>query len=281
MIGAGYVGSRVLDHFALDEAVAYGRSPKAVAGRVFRHLDLEQDAPLLTEPMPDRVLYTVPPSASSNGDPRLARFLAALNAAPARIVYLSTSGVYGDCGGELVSESRYPAPRAPRAMRRFAAEQLLQEWCSKSASTCIILRVPAIYGPGRLGVDRIIAGEPLIIESEANPGNRIHIDDLSAAAIAALGCSIPGGIYNVCDGDFRSSTWFALSVARLAGLAAPPIISWAEAVATLSSSRLSFLQESRKLDTRKMHEVLGVRARYSNTEEGIRASLSEDGLLQD
>jgi nucleoside-diphosphate-sugar epimerase len=270
----------VLDHYIADEVVAYSRSQRAVSRRTFRHLDLDQDPLLLQEPLPPRILYTVPPPATGHGEPRLARLLAALKPVPERVVYISTSGVYGDCGGELVSESRQPAPRTPRAKRRFAAEQLLQDWCSKSCSTCIILRVPAIYGPGRLGVDRIIAGEPQILEFESNPGNRIHVDDLSAAAIAALDRSIPGGIYNVCDGDFRSPAWFAQTVARLAGMTAPPLISRAEALATLPSSRLSFLQESRRLDTRKMRDVLGIHPKYANAEDGIRESLREDGLLR-
>jgi nucleoside-diphosphate-sugar epimerase len=250
-----------------------------VSAGIFRHLDLDQDRLKLHEPMPPRILYTVPPPATGDGDPRLARLLAALTV-PERIVYISTSGVYGDCDGELVSESRQPAPRTPRAERRFAAEQMLLDWCSKSGSSCIILRVPAIYGPGRLGVDRIIAGEPQILESESNPGNRIQIDDLSNSAIAALDRSIPGGSYNICDGDFRSPTWFAQTVARLAGLAAPRLISRAEALATLPSSRLSFLQESRRLDSRKMHDVLGIRPRYANAEDGIRESLRKDGVLR-
>lgn len=225
--------------------------------------------------MPPRVLYTVPPPADVQGDPRLARFLAMAKPKPERIVYISTSGVYGDCAGDLVSESRSAAPVTARARRRFAAEQLLQEECSKSGIACIILRVPGIYGPGRLGLDRIGAGEPQVMESEANPGNRIHIDDLATAAIAALERSIDGGIYNVGDGDFRSSTWFAQTVARLAGLPPPPLISRAQALVTLPASRLSFLQESRRLDTRRMHEVLGVRLRYADAEEGIRASLRE------
>ncbi|MCI0517458.1 MAG: NAD-dependent epimerase/dehydratase family protein [Woeseiaceae bacterium] len=271
----------MLAQLGADEAVAYGRSPVALPGRTLRILDLDRESLRLQEPMPPRLLYTVPPPVSDQGDPRLARFLAVLKPAPKRLVYISTSGVYGDCKGELVSESRPPAPGTARAMRRFAAEQLVHGWCSKSGVACSILRVPAIYGPGRLGVDRISAGEPQILESEANPGNRIHVDDLAAAAIAALGRSTPGGIYNIGDGDFRSSTWFALTVARLAGLTAPPLISRAEALATLPASRLSFLQESRRLDTRKMHEVLGVRLRYANAEIGIRDSLRKEGQRPD
>jgi nucleoside-diphosphate-sugar epimerase len=279
IIGAGYVGSRVLARLGPGQAVAFGRS--RAPGQTGRDLDLDHDLPTSGTVVPDKVLYTVPPSVDSDNDSRLARFLASLHEPPRRIVYLSTSGVYGDCGGALVVESREPAPLTPRARRRLAAESMLQDWCSKFAVACIIFRVPGIYGPGRLGVERIRAGEPFIRESEANPGNRIHADDLASASIAALERNIPDGIYNVCDGDFRSSTWFALTVARLAGLAAPPLISRAEALETLPASRLSFLGESRRLDTRKMHDVLHFRVKFPNAEHGIRASLREDGLLSD
>lgn len=281
MIGAGYVGSRVLDRLGPEAAIAYGRSAPAASGTSVRRLDLDREPALLEQPMPARILYTVPPSPESSGDPRLARFLGALHGAPERIVYISTSGVYGDCGGVLVDESRQPAPRNPRAKRRFAAERLLLDWCSKSASTCIILRVPGIYGPGRLGVERIVSGAPLIRESEANPGNRIHVDDLVTASIAALKRSIPQGIYNIGDGDFRSSTWFALTVARLGGLAAPRQIPKSEALEILSPARSSFLLESRMLDTARMRQILGVQPRYANAEEGIRASLRSDGQLRE
>jgi nucleoside-diphosphate-sugar epimerase len=165
-------------------------------------------------------------------------------------------------------------------MRRYRAESMLQEWCSKSATRCIIFRVPGIYGPGRLGIDRISAGAAFIRESDANPGNRIHADDLANASIAALKCNIPGGIYNICDGDHRSGTWFAQTVARLAGLPAPHLISRADALRTLSASRLSFLTESRRLDTQKMLDVLGFKPRFQDAEDGIRASLRETGLLR-
>ncbi|HEX9852203.1 MAG TPA: NAD-dependent epimerase/dehydratase family protein [Woeseiaceae bacterium] len=284
VIGAGYVGSRVLDSLGPHAAIACGRSLPVASRHSVRHLDLDREPLLLQRPMPARILYTVPPSANSSdspGDPRLTRFLGALDPPPEHIVYISTSGVYGDCGGELVDESRHPAPRSPRALRRFAAERQLLNWCSKSGSACIILRVPGIYGPGRLGVKRIIAAGPLILESEANPGNRVHVDDLVAATIAALNRSIPQGIYNIGDGDFRSTTWFAVTVARLAGLAAPRSISKAEALDTLSPARTSFLLESRKLDTTRMRQVLGVQPRYADAEDGIRASLRVDGLLRD
>jgi len=275
--GAGYVGSRVLARLGPDAASVIGRSP--MSGYSSYALDLDRDSHQL--PATTRCLfYTVPPSAESAGDPRLTRLLAALPAPPERILYLSTTGVYGDCAGAKVSEARAPAPATPRARRRHAAEEMLQAWCAKNGSRCIIFRVPGIYGPGRLGIERIRAGEPCIRENEANPGNRIHADDLAAAAIAALTRNIPAGIYNVGDGDSRSSTWFALTVARLAGLEPPPLVSREEAMRTFEPSRLSFLAESRLLDTQKMRTVLGFEPAYPDAERGIRASLAEDGLLR-
>ncbi|MDH4047976.1 MAG: NAD-dependent epimerase/dehydratase family protein [Gammaproteobacteria bacterium] len=277
VIGAGYVGGRVLEGLGPGKAVAYGRSPSS--GHAVQSLDLDH-GPCAIASMPEKIFYTVPPDPQAGSDPRLAALLATLDPAPERFVYLSTSGVYGDCKGELVRESRQPAPVTPRAIRRHAAEKMLQDWCSKFATRCIIFRVPGIYGPGRLGVERIAAGEAYIREKDANPGNRIHADDLAAASIAALERNIPEGIYNVCDGDYRSATWFALTVAKLAGLSPPPLISRSEALASMSQLRLSFLAESRRLDTQKMREVLRFEPRYTNAEDGIRASLLADDLLR-
>ena len=276
VVGAGYIGTRVLRLLGPGQAVAFSRS--AVDEFPARLLDLDGDVGLLGD-IPRRILYTVPPPFRSDGDPRLARLLAALPEPPERIVYLSTTGVYGDLGNRVASESMAPAPGSPRARRRLAAEDLLQSWCAQHESLCIILRVPGIYGPGRLGLDRIEAREPVIREEESNPGNRIHADDLASAAIAALSRNIPAGIYNVGDGDPRSSTWFRLTVARLAGLEAPPMVSREEAFQTFPASRLSFLKESRRLDTRKMREVLGFQPQYADAEDGIRASLADDGRL--
>jgi len=128
-----------------------------------------------------------------------------------------------------------------------------------------------------MNVERIRGGMVLIQESDANPGNRIHVDDLASCCIAALSDEAPAGIYNIGDGDFRSPTWFSNEVARQSGLAAPPTISWADAQEEFSAMRLSFLKESRRVDTRKMRDVLGVTPRYANPEDGIRASLLPEG----
>jgi nucleoside-diphosphate-sugar epimerase len=140
-----------------------------------------------------------------------------------------------------------------------------------AAALLVVLRVAAIYGPDRLGLARILTTMPVLAEGEANPGNRIHVDDLVKCCIAAMDCTNPEGTYNVSDGDYRSATWFAKRVARLSGLAEPPEVSRLEAERTFPARRLSFLAESRRLDITRMRDILGVQPR--DPETGIRQSL--------
>lgn len=262
--GPGYTGARVLA--TLPPATT------TIVGRPDRDLD---DASVVV-PIPSvayNVLYTIPPPVTSAGDSRLERLLGLLDPAPSRFVYLSTSGVYGNRDGEVTSEDVAPAPETERARRRFAAETQLTAWCAAHDVPLVILRVPGIYGPGRLGIERIRSRKPVVRESDAGPGNRIHVDDLAACCSRALDVDAPTGVFNVGDGDHRSGTWFVKTVAQLAGFEAPPEISRAEAERTFSETRLSFLRESRTLDTTRMREVLGFFPRFADAEDGIRASL--------
>ena len=277
--GTGYTGGRVLA--SIDDAIGISRSLADESGSA-RFFARDLDAPP-TEPIRLHgrcsLLYTIPPIQDPAGDTRLACLLAAIEPSPRRIVYLSTSGVYGDRQAAMTDESVAPAPQSARAKRRLASEQQLLRACSKSDCDAVILRVPGIYGPGRLRLEQLQSGIPVLRESDANPGSRIHVDDLVRCCVAALQAATPPGIYNIGDGDFRSSSWFAAKVAELAGFAPPPNISRDEAEQTLSPLRLSFLRESRKLDTNKMREVLGVVPHYQDAEDGIRACLIADGLL--
>jgi len=272
IVGAGYVGQRVLKE---QSGTAFGLSRSSLNPDLpAATFDLDTDTTLpVTLPGSYAVLYTVAPFAEAATDIRLEKLLQLLQPAPRRFVYISTTGVYGDHGGNVVTEDTPPAPNSSRAQLRLAAETLLHTWGKERGVDIVILRVPGIYGPGRVGVERIRAGMAVIQESDANPGNRIHVDDLATCCIASLGDEAPAGIFNVGDGDFRSPSWFTNEAARQSELAAPPTISWADAQNEFSEMRLSFLRESRRIDTRKMREVLGVMPRYSNPEDGIRASL--------
>lgn len=270
--GIGYTGRRILPLLAEDSVVGISRTA-VEAVRPVRKVDLDTVTRL---PVGLRgeyaVIYTVPPAAESP-DARLRRFLELLTPPPARFVYISTTGVYGDCGGARVSETTPVNPGNDRSARRVAAEELLAGWAEQSGVTLVVLRAPGIYGPGRLGLDRIRAGIPILDEESAHPGNRIHADDLALCCVAALAEDVPAGIYNVGDGDHRSSTEFTLAVAKLAALPDPPRISREAAAREFSPERMSFLAESRIVDTTKMRAVLGVKPRYADPEDGIRASL--------
>lgn len=274
VIGVGYVGRRVLAALPEQRRLGLSRSP---VGPDTKKLDLDDASIALPDLPPDfTVIYTVPPSRKGEEDLRLQAFLDSLRRPPERFVYLSTSGVYGDCQGRSVDEATPTNATTPRARRRVDAERRLIAYCRHNGTRLVILRVPGIYGPGRLGLERIRAAEPVLAEEDANPGNRIHVDDLATCCIAALGVDGTECIINVGDGDERSSSWFAIELARQAGLDAPPLVDRARAEQTFSDKRLSFLRESRRLDLTKMRTVLGVTARYGDAADGIAASLKEE-----
>ena len=275
VVGTGYVGQRFMTLQAGASMLALSRSPISTPHKIETY-DLDAGGALpLTLPDQYAVLYTVPPSAESISDVRLQRLLDLLTPAPQRFAYISTTGVYGDRGGATVDEKSHIDPQVDRARRRTSAEDSVRAWGEQCGCAIVILRVPGIYGPERLGVERIEDRLPVIAENDTGPGNRIHVDDLVSCCAAALAPAAPAGVYNVGDGDHRSSTWFANEVARQCRLELPPTISMREAQREFSPTRLSFLGESRNVDTRKMREVLGVTLKYANAEDGIRASLLE------
>ena len=268
--GTGYTGHRVLERLPADEVAGASRSP-IETDRPFQLVDFDAlDTSVFDLPARYAVLYTCPPSDAD--DNRLQHFLAHLSPTPERFVYISTTGVYGDCKGAVVTEASPLNPDSRMSRPRVAAERLLARWAEQSSSDLVILRVPGIYGPGRLGIDRIRDGGAYVSNDEANPGNRIHVDDLATCCIAALSTETPPGVYNVGDGDHRSSTWFTDEVARQAGLPEPRKISRAQAEEEFSPARLAFMASSRIVDTTRMREVLGVMPR--DPETGIKNSLA-------
>ena len=263
VIGVGYLGKRYCK-LARDDAHGLTRAD----------YDLDAGGELPLElPGDYRVLYTVPPSREARSDVRLERLLAALDPAPRRFVYISTTGVDGDHRGGDVTEETAVDPGSGHAALRVAAENTLTEWAARTDCDAVILRVPGIYGPGRLGIERIREQSPIVRDEDVGPGNRIHVDDLATCCAAALDEAAPAGIYNVGDGDHRTSAAFTKEVARQLDLPPPPEITMAEAEQQFSPMRLSFLRDQRRVDTTKMRNVLGVAPRYTNPVDGIKASL--------
>ncbi|MDF9393484.1 MULTISPECIES: SDR family oxidoreductase [Methylococcus] len=222
--------------------------------------------------------YFAPPPADGEVDPRLAALLEALppRHLPGKVVYLSTSGVYGDCGGDWVGEDRLPHPQTGRSRRRLAAEGALAAWSRRYGVTAVILRVPGIYGPGRLPLQRLRAGVPVVRQEESPYSNRIHADDLAQVCVAAGRRATAEGVYNVSDGHPTNLTDFFYAVADRFGLPRPPAISLEEAQRVLSPAMLSFLAESKRLDNGRMLRELHPRLRYPDLERGLAACSGGD-----
>ncbi|MBK9798077.1 MAG: NAD-dependent epimerase/dehydratase family protein [Holophagaceae bacterium] len=284
LAGCGYVGVRLarrrLERGPVLALVRRQASCEALTseGIAALAMDLDegsqQDA-LDVPPGLHAVVYLAPPAARGTEDLRLARFLERLGGArPAVLVYLSTTGVYGDTDGAPVDEQSPVAPREDRSRRRVDAERRVAQWCEARRIRWVVLRVPAIYGPHRLPLDRLRLGEPVLRPEDSGPGNRIQVDDLVAACLAALDRPL-SGVFNLTDGHPESMAAFTTRVARLAGLPAPPQIDWAEAQRVLSPGLLGFLRESRRV-TSCRSQALGLSP--MDPEAGIRASLREMGL---
>jgi len=190
--------------------------------------------------------------------------------APAKVVYISTSGVYGDCGGDWVTEETPVNPQTSRAKRRLDAETALSTWGAQVGTAVVILRVTGIYGPGRLPLARLQQGHPVLVEAESPPTNRIHADDLAAVCVAAADRAAGGEIFNVSDGQPGTMTQYFNAAADLLGLPRPPQVSMAQAQQVMSPMMLSYLTETRRMDNRKLREQLGVTLRYPELESGLK-----------
>ncbi len=219
----------------------------------------------------DLVLHLAPPGESGERDQRSANLIAALSSRPPeRLVYISTSGVYGDCRGAWIDEERPPAAQTVRAGRRVDAERTLLAWGRDSGVAVSILRVPGIYAAGRLPLAQLKRGAPVLRFDDDVYSNHIHADDLAAVCLIALERGAAGRIYNASDdSEMKMGDYFDL-VADRARLPHPPRITRAEAEAgAISEGLMSFMRESRRLVNTRMKAELGVRLRYPSVREGV------------
>ena len=228
-----------------------------------------------------RVLHLAPPPGEREVGPRwwldprstaLARALRR-RTLPQSLVYASTSGVYGDCAGSWVPESRPVAPATPRAQRRVNAERAMRH-LGRAGVPVSILRVPGIYAPDREGGTpeaRLRRGTPVLAEPDDVYTNHIHADDLARACMLALWRARAQRIYNVADdSQLKMGDYFDFA-ADLYGLPRPPRVQRSTAQEQLPLSLLSFMGESRRLTTKRMARELRLRLRYPTVREGLQA----------
>ena len=219
---------------------------------------------------PYAVLHFAPPPSEGRDDSRTRKLIAALTRArsiPRRFVYISTSGVYGDCAGARVAETRPRRARTPRSRRRVAAEDRLRDWAKRYGVALSILRVPGIYTETRLPLERIRQGTPALLAEDDVYTNHIHADDLARATIAALFRAKPNRAYNVTDdSEMKMGGWFD-TVADAYHLPRPPRVTWEEAERRIAPLLLSFMSESRRLVNTRMKDELRVRLRYPTPQQ--------------
>lgn len=282
IIGCGDVGLRVaravegrwrtyaLTHSSSRHPALRAAGVVPVAGNLDRAETLERLAGLAND-----VVHLAPPPGSGVRDPRtanLVRVLAKGGSLPQRLVYISTSGVYGDCAGALVDETRRTRPSSDRARRRLDAERQLRAWGAETGVHICILRVPGIYAAERLPLARLRAGTPAL-EAERDPyTNHIHADDLARVVIAALARGRAGRAYNASDDSWMKMGDYFDLVADQFGLPHPPRISWEAASREIPETMLSFMRESRRLANGRLKQELRVRLRYPSVTEGVVAA---------
>ena len=226
----------------------------------------------------DIVLHFAPPPEYGAGDARMRRFLAALSLAkslPQRLIYVSTSGVYGDCAGARIDETRPARPITPRARRRVDAERQLRRFGRQNKVRVSILRAPGIYAQDRLPLERLQKGVCALRAEDDVYTNHIHADDLAMLVCAALRYGQANRCYNATDdSEMKMAEYFDLVADRFS-LPRVPRISRGEAQTQMSPLQLSFMSESRRLNNRRIKNELRAQLRYPRIEDGVDAAWRE------
>jgi len=272
IIGAGYIGQLVTKrHLTQGETVsAFTRNltrldELAASGAKAVHIDLDKnnlgDFGLFEARY---IYYFAPPPRNGTEDTRLKHFLNSLSDnKPEKILLISTTGVYGDCNGEWVKETRVPNPQQDRAKRRLNAEQQLETWCISQEVQYVIFRVPGIYGAKRLPFKQL---KHSIIAAEDCPfSNRIHAHDLAALCQHSMENPRVQGLFNVNDNEPSTLYDYFLAVAKTFGLQPPPVISREK----LSLKISSYLDESRRIDNSKLLSLLNYSLKYPTLNDGL------------
>ena len=225
----------------------------------------------------DAVLHLAPPPSAGDVDSRTVNLVAALGRSSRlrRLVYVSTSGVYGDCEGARVDETRAVNPATDRARRRVDAERRLRHFGRHAGIVVSILRVPGIYALDRPGGDpreRLARGTPVLRPADDVHTNHIHADDLARACALALHRGMPQRAFNIADDStLKMADYFDL-VADIFAMARPPRLAREDAARAMSPMQMSFLSESRRLVNTRMKRELRLVLRYPTAADGLAAT---------
>jgi nucleoside-diphosphate-sugar epimerase len=268
IVGCGDVGMRLIPLlrsrfrvFALtsqSERLSELRSAGVIP--ILGNLDSPQSLYRL-KGLADIVVHLAPPPLQGSLD-RRTRNLVAILPRHGRLVYVSTTGVYGDCKGAYFDETRPIAPVNARAERRVDAERVLRRWARHHEGRLSILRVPGIYAADRLPLERLRQGTPALLDSDDVYTNHIHADDLAQIIALALFRAQPLRVYHTVDDSALKMGDYFDQVATAFRLPLPPRVPRAELSKQVTPMLLSFMSESRRLSNERMKTELGVRLRW-------------------
>jgi len=268
IVGCGDVGMRLIPLlrsrfrvFALtsqSERLSELRSAGVIP--ILGNLDSPQSLYRL-KGLADIVVHLAPPPLQGSLD-RRTRNLVTILPRHGRLVYVSTTGVYGDCKGAYFDETRPIAPVNARAERRVDAERVLRRWARHHEGRLSILRVPGIYAADRLPLERLRQGTPALLDSDDVYTNHIHADDLAQIIALALFRAQPLRVYHTVDDSALKMGDYFDQVATVFKLPLPPRVPRAELSKQVTPMLLSFMSESRRLSNERMKTELGVRLHW-------------------
>lgn len=279
IVGCGYIGRRVAALLQVDDTPVCGlvRSAESAAGLEALGIDaLRTDLDGMLPAIDfGEIFYFAPPPRTGDQDTRMQHFLEAIRTPPRRLVYISTSAVYGDCKGAWITEQQPVCPTTDRGRRRLDAERQLTTWAGVHGVEWVILRVPGIYGPDKLPLARLKKGLPVLREADAPWTNRIHADDLARICVAAMRSDHANTEYNVSDGHPSNMTDYFFRVADAAGLPRPTEVPMEQAGKVLSAGMLSFLADSRRMRNDRLLRELGIELRYTDLDAGLESCFTD------
>jgi len=283
IIGCGDTGKRVLQQLQSKNKQIYVTSHQKKSQDQLKQFDItvipanldnKEDLNQLPTENAD-IFYFAPPAATGITDVRMLNFIQSLNGKipPRRIVYISTTGIYGNCDGEWITETSKLNPGNDRSKRRLDAEFLIQSFCTNSSCEFVILRVTGIYCLEKLPLERLRSGMKVLHSDIAPSSNRIHADDLANCCVKAMFDSPANEIFNIADGHPSSISDYFIQIAKIFNLPAPKLLSWEQAEKELSPAMLSYLHESKKINIDKLLNTLKIELKFPTLTEGLEDCL--------
>ena len=278
LAGCGYVGSHLAQSEiqAGSQVLALVKSAESAEGLRNQNiqarainLDDAVNLPVSLSEGIDLLYYFIAPQPSGKEDLRSRNFIKLCKGRSIRqVVLISTTGVYGDCQGQWIDESRFLAPKVDRAWRRVSAEHQWRDFADSSDTVLTVLRVAGIYGPGKLPLARLKRQEPVLARKESPWSNRIYSKDLVRICQAA-GNKAYNGVINVADDEPGTMTDYFFRIADSFGLTRPQEISLSQAKAQMSEGMWSYLRESRRINNARLKKVLDINLQYPALDQGL------------